>query len=80
MSLSSIAVKLEDDVKRRIQNLGEIKERSSHWLMKRAILDYLEKEERIEKEKQEDKQRWEHYSQTGEAIKHDDMKDWLKSL
>ncbi len=80
MSLSSVAVKLEDDIKERIQNLGEIKERSSHWLMKRAILDYLEKEEKVEKEKLEDKQRWEHYSQTGEAITHDDMKDWLKSL
>jgi len=80
MSLSSVAVKLEDDIKERIQNLGEIKERSSHWLMKRAILDYLEKEELIEKEKQEDKQRWENYAQTGEVIKHTDMKDWLKSL
>lgn len=80
MSVSAIAIKLEDDVKERIQHLGEIKERSSHWLMKRAILEYLEKEERLEQEKQEDKQRWEHYAQTGQAISHNDMKDWLKSL
>ena len=80
MSTSSVAVKLEDEIKERIQNLGEIKDRSSHWLMKRAILDYLEKEEKVEQEKLEDKQRWEHYTLTGEAITHDDMKGWLKSL
>jgi len=80
MSISSVAVKLENDVKERIQHLGELKDRSSHWLMKQAILDYLEKEEKIEQDKLEDRQRWEHYAQTGEAITHDDMKDWLKSL
>jgi predicted transcriptional regulator len=80
MTTSSIAVKLEDEIKNRIQHLGEIKDRSSHWLMKRAILDYLEKEEKLEQEKQEDKERWEQYAMTGEAIAHDDMKDWLKSL
>ena len=47
MSTSSVAVKLEDEIKDRIQNLGEVKDRSSHWLMKRAILDYLEKEEKL---------------------------------
>ena len=33
MPTSSVAVKLEDEIKDRIQNLGEIKDRSSHWLM-----------------------------------------------
>ena len=51
MSISSVAVKLENDVKERIHHLGKIKDRSSHWLMKKAILDYLEKEEKAEKEK-----------------------------
>ena len=80
MPISSVAIKLDDEIKTRIQNLGEIKERSTHWLMKRAILEYLEKEELAEKEKQEDQQRWENYVQTGESINHKDMKDWLKSL
>ena len=48
--------------------------------MKRAILDYLEKEEKVEQERLEDKQRWEHYALTGKAITHDDMKGWLASL
>ena len=80
MSVSAIAIKLEDEVKQRIQQLGKIKDRSSHWLMKRAILEYLEKEEKFEQDKLEDKKRWEHYALTGEAINHNDMKNWLKSL
>jgi len=80
MPVTSVAVKLEDEIKQRIQDLGEIKDRSSHWLMKRAILDYLEREEQFEQEKREDKQRWEDYAQSGEAITHNEMKDWLKSL
>ena len=80
MPITPVAVKLEDEIKERIQHLGELKDRSSHWLMKRAILEYLEKEEQFEQEKLEDKQRWEAFVQTGEAIKHNDMKDWLKSL
>ncbi len=80
MTITSVAVKLEDEIKERIQHLGELKDRSSHWLMKRAILDYLEKEEQYEQEKLEDEKRWEAYAQTGEAISHNDMKNWLKSL
>ena len=80
MSISSVAVKLENDVKERIHHLGKIKDRSSHWLMKKAILDYLEKEEKAEKEKHEDYARWDHYAETSEAITHDDMKNWLGSL
>ena len=80
MPITSVAVKLEDDIKERIQHLGELKDRSSHWLMKRAILDYLEKEEQFEQEKLEDKKRWDAYAETGEAISHKDMKNWLKSL
>ena len=80
MSVSSVAVKLDDDIRERLQSLGEKQERSTHWLMKRAIVEFLEKEERYQKELVEDTQRWENYVLTGEAIAHDDMKDWLQTL
>ena len=80
MPVSSIAVKLEDDIRERLHSLGAAQERSTHWLMKRAILEFLEKEERFQKELQEDTARWENYVLTGETIEHDEMKDWLQSL
>ena len=80
MSTTSVAVKLEDDIRERIQSLGQAKDRSTHWLMKRAIVEYLEKEERYEQELREDRERWDNYALTGEAIDHADMKDWMQTL
>lgn len=80
MPTTSVAVKLEDDIRDRIQSLGKAKDRSTHWLMKRAIVEYLEKEERYERELQEDRERWDNYALTGEAIPHNDMKNWLQNL
>ena len=80
MPASSIAVKLEDDIRERLHSLGAAKERSTHWLMKRAILEYLEKEERFQQELLEDTERWENYVLSGETVPQDDMKNWLNSL
>jgi len=80
MSATSIAVKLDDDIRERLNALGTQQERSTHWLMKRAIVEFLDKEERYQQELAEDTQRWENYVLTGEAIAHDDMKAWLQTL
>lgn len=80
MSTTSVAVKLDDTIRERLQKLGESKDRSPHWIMKNAILEYLVKEERYEKELREDQTRWENYALTGEAIPHSDMEKWLKEL
>ena len=42
-------VKLEPAVKSRLEELGKLKQRSMHWLMKEAISQYLEHEEATEK-------------------------------
>ena len=50
-------IKLDDDIRKRIKILADKRQRSSHWLMKSAIEDYLEREERYEKEREEDNSR-----------------------
>lgn len=80
MSVSSIAVKLDDDIRERLHTLGIAQDRSTHWLMKRAVVEFLEKEERYQQELAEDTARWENYVLTGDAIAHDDMKNWLHTL
>ena len=57
-----------------------MKQRSPHWLMRRAIDDYLQREEQYEKEKAEDMARGENYLLTGEAIDNKKVKKWLKDL
>lgn len=71
------AVKLDDETKKRLQDLGELKDRSPHWMMKTAIEEYVTREERYEREKQEDFQRWDRYVMTGEAIPHEKVSKWL---
>ena len=41
-------VKLDENTKQRLYTLGAVCERSPHWLMKTAILDYLDREEAYE--------------------------------
>jgi len=73
-------VKLDDDIKQRLKVLGEIRNRSPHWLMRTAIQLYLEREEAYEREKREDMERWQEYQLTGHAISHDVATAWLDNL
>jgi predicted transcriptional regulator len=77
---STQGIKLDDNTRRRIKILADKKQRSSHWLMKAAIEDYLEREEQYEREREEDNTRWEHYLLTGNAIYHEKVEVWLKDL
>jgi predicted transcriptional regulator len=77
---TSQGIKLDDNTQARLKALAEKRHRTSHWLMRTAIEEYLEQEERYEQEKTEDMARWEHYALTGNAIEHDKVESWLKDL
>lgn len=69
-------VKLEPDVKDRLERLGELKHRKPHWLMKEAIMRYIEQEEYNERLKQETILRWEE-AESGKIVSNKAMTDWL---
>ena len=77
---TTIGLKLDDDTRARLQRLGETRDRSPHWLMKTAIVEFLDREERIEQERLEDERRWQHWVETGAHVDHDDMLVWLDQL
>ena len=77
---STIGIKLDDETRARLQSLSGIKDRSSHWMMKKAITEYIEREEAFEREKQEDMARWQTYQETGEAFTQTQMSDWFDEL
>lgn len=77
---STQGIKLDEDIKQRLKDLGKIRDRSPHWLMRAAIEDFLDREERYELEKREDQERWERYQLTGEAVSHEDALKWMDSL
>ena len=80
MDTTTMGVKLDAETRIRLKKLGEVKNRSPHWLMKEAIRRYLEVEERYEQEKAEDLARYQEYLDTGTHITHTDMMAWLDEL
>lgn len=80
MKTTTMGIKLDETARDRLKRLGAAKDRTPHWLMKRAILEYLEKEEAYEREKQEDLQRWQQYQDTGDHLSHDEVSTRLARL
>ncbi|MCH8336387.1 MAG: CopG family ribbon-helix-helix protein [Proteobacteria bacterium] len=73
------SVKLDDDLKRRIQNLAESRQRSPHWIMREAIRDYVEREEARESFNREALASWEAYQETGRHLTGQELHDWLRT-
>jgi predicted transcriptional regulator len=74
-----MAIKLPQQDRDRLQQLGVTKKRSAHWLAKEAITQYLDREEAAEQFKQESVARWEEYCHTGKSVPHDTVTRWLDS-
>jgi predicted transcriptional regulator len=71
-------VKLAPEIKDRLDQLGKLKHRSAHWLMKEAIVRYLEQEEYSERLKQETLSRWQE-AENGKIVSHSAVEKWLDS-
>ncbi len=80
MTTKTMGVRLSKDIQQRLEALGKIRDRSPHYLMKKAIERYLEAEEYLESERQITKERWEKYELTGETVDHAKVEAWAKSL
>lgn len=77
---TTTGIKMDEATRARLKALGRLKDRSPHWLMKRAIREYLDREERYEREKQEDFLRWQRYRDSGAFIGRNDMRERLSTL
>ncbi len=76
---TTVGVKLDEETRERLKRLGEIKQRTPHWIMREAILMYLEREEGREREKREDLERWQRYQATGQHVSHEAVEAWLET-
>jgi len=73
------SVKLDDDLKSRIQHLADARSRTPHWIMREAIRDYVEREEAKESFKQEAVASWKAYQETGRHLTGQEANDWLNT-
>ncbi len=75
----AVSVKINDNLKSRVQHLADIQHRSSHWIMCEAIRDYVEREEAKENFKQEALASWTAYQETGQHLTGLEVRDWLNT-
>ncbi len=74
------SIKLDDELKGRIQNLADARRRTSHWIMREAIAQYVAREEKREAFKQEALLAWEDYQRSGQHLTLDEADAWLARL
>ena len=77
--MKPVGVKLDDELQIRLKALSERCDRSPHWLMKKAISEYVDRMEEEEKERTLLLDRWHDYQETGEGITHERVVEWLET-
>lgn len=77
---AATSIKLDDGLKGRVQHLAKVRRRSSHWIMREAITQYVEREEKREAFRQDALQAWEEYQQTGLHLTLEEADAWLAKL
>lgn len=71
-------LKIDDDLKARIQRLAEARRRSPHWIMREAIQEYVDREEARERFRQEAEASWVAFKETGRHLTLAETRAWLK--
>lgn len=78
-TIRPVAIKIDEDIKARVKRLAEARHRTSHWLMREAITQYVEREEKREAFRQDTLKAWEDYRATGLHVTADEVDEWLAS-
>ena len=75
-----VAIKIDVDTKSRVKRLADARQRTPHWLMREAITQYLDREEKRESFRQDALQTWEAFRATGQHVTADQADVWLAQL
>jgi predicted transcriptional regulator len=77
---STTTLKLDVATRKRVQRLASARRRSPHWLMREAIEEYVDREEKREQFRQAALAAWEHYQTTGLHVPAGEADAWLAKL
>lgn len=75
-----VAVKIDDELRMRVKRLADLRQRTPHWLMREAIAQYVEREEKREAFRQDTLKAWEAYRATGLHSSAEEADAWLARL
>ena len=79
-ALPTTSLKLDAELKTRVQRLADARRRSAHWIMREAIEQYVEREESRAQLHQDALAAWEEYQATGQHITGAEADAWLARL
>lgn len=77
---STTSLKLDNGIKSRLEALAKSRQRTPHWLMRQAVEQYIEREERRQRAVAEIMQSYAEYQATGEYVSASDADVWLDQL
>ena len=77
---STTSLKIDLKTKARLQRLAAARRRSPHWVMREAIEQYVEREEKREQLRQDALAGWTHYQTTGLHATAEEADAWLAKL
>jgi len=80
LAASTTSLKLDKETKDRIQQLATSRRRSAHWIMREAIEQYVEREEKREQFRQSAMTAWNDFQTTGLHATADEADAWLAKL
>jgi predicted transcriptional regulator len=79
-TLSTTSLKLDSAVKERVRQLASLRRRSPHWIMREAVEQYVEREEKREQLRQDALAAWASYQTTGLHLTAEEADAWLAKL
>jgi len=77
---TTTSVKLDNDTKSRLQRLATARQRKPHWLMREAIAQYVEREEKRQTFYDDGRKAWDEYQATGLHVTGAEADAWLTEL
>ncbi len=77
---TTTSLKLDVKLKKRVQHLAATQRRSSHWIMCEAVEQYVEREEKRVRLRQDALAAWNHYQATGLHVAAGEADAWLEKL
>lgn len=80
MATLTTSLKIDPEIKARVQRLAEARQRSAHWLMCEAVEQYVEREEKRENFRQAGLAAWAAYQETGLHATAAEADAWLAGL
>jgi len=79
-AIHPVAVKLDPQMHDRVKQLAEARDRSTHWMLREAVAQFVEREEKREAFRQAGLKAWGNYQETGLHVTQDEADEWLAKL